>query len=819
MPNNKDKIKCIIKINNKKISFSFDNKMNIKDIKNQILKKYENDEDKKSEQNKSFDHKNQIRKEQILNDSMEKNLSKSINEEESKLIKKNNNYYTEKKKNKYDKKETSSINSETSNTQRGNHTKINLFYKGKEIINDDEIIGNLLSNNGSEDLELSAIILYLNESTFVDENKTKEKFIRKVTEKCQYHKNNKELFICTTCGVAFCQHCADKHDNHDIIERKNIIKFNNELKILNEELNKSLTESNLSNIYEIKENKNTSYNNNIEKLQNRLDNIKKMHKGIINNYKRDLDKSLPYLLEYKEKIEQLIESSYDLDTIKDDQQFMDYYYWYSNIKQKNIKIKQEIQNLQKNRELFNKLLQDFDEIIQNIHKKTDNDYKMIKKFYYNYSNENENQFRNINSDIKNNNNQNNQNQNNKNTPKLNLLYLLNQNEGFKNNIKNILKKEKSNEIPKEINKLSEISSINDKEKLSMDKIIMTNTNTYNNCNNKIINNKYNTVKLKETNKRINRKRFYSQKLSNKILGDFEEIEEKSEKEDDSQDEVTLIYPKYIYNIKPKSQNIYYFNFETKEVNEITVNFNNLTIESFEQYHSTLNYENNFYFSGGYNSSKVFCKYNQRENIFIPLKEMPTPHSYHGMLGMNNYIFIISGFKTKNVEKYDINNDTWESLADLNDSRSWPSCFGYKNKYIFVFGGLCHNIANENNILIEKLDISDIHKKWENFNFSYDNKIKLPYYFGLLHINENSFILVGGKYNNKENNMNDTYRIIIDDNNINIKKDTEFKLGKKEEFNGKMFTNLGNNYFGEFSSYSYGNFYLFNSLNKTIEEIN
>ena len=88
VPNNKDKIKCIIKINNKKISFSFDNKMNIKDIKNQILKKYENDEDKKSEQNKSFDHKNQLRKDQILNDSIDKNLSKSINEEESKLIKK-----------------------------------------------------------------------------------------------------------------------------------------------------------------------------------------------------------------------------------------------------------------------------------------------------------------------------------------------------------------------------------------------------------------------------------------------------------------------------------------------------------------------------------------------------------------------------------------------------------------------------------------------------------------------------------------------------------------------------------------------------------
>ena len=33
---------------------------------------------------------------------------------------------------------------------------------------------------------------------------------------------------------------------------------------------------------------------------------------------------MPYLLEYKEKVEQLIENSYNLDTIQDDQQFIDF---------------------------------------------------------------------------------------------------------------------------------------------------------------------------------------------------------------------------------------------------------------------------------------------------------------------------------------------------------------------------------------------------------------------------------------------------------------------------------------------------------------
>ena len=66
--------------------------------------------------------------------------------------------------------------------------------------------------------------------------------------------------------IAFCKYCSNKHKSHEIIERKDIIKFNNELKKLNVELNKKLTEANIKNIYEIKENKNTEYNTNIEKL-------------------------------------------------------------------------------------------------------------------------------------------------------------------------------------------------------------------------------------------------------------------------------------------------------------------------------------------------------------------------------------------------------------------------------------------------------------------------------------------------------------------------------------------------------------------------
>ena len=764
----------------------------------------------------------QSKKSQILDNSVDEKLNIAHNGQNSELANKNN-FNTAKKissKEIFSNTNSSLINfcntNTNANTKKIKHKKINIFYKGKELINEEEKIGNLLTNNGSELLELSIIVLSLNDSTIADENKIKEKLIDKITENCQFHKNNRELYICMTCGTSFCTHCSNKHENHDIIERKNIIKFNNELKLLNEELNKSLNESNVYNLYninEVKENNNINYNNSIEKLQNRLDNIKKMHKGIINNYKNDLDKTLPYLLEYKEKIEQLIENSYKLDTVKDEQQFMDYYYWYTNIKDKNLKIKQEIENLENNRENFNKLLKNFDEKLQDIYIKTEEDYKIIKSLYYNYNNnENENQFRSINSNttISTHTNINSTNQNN---PKMNLFNLLNQNNKRKsteenNNSKNIHQKRISKE-----NQLNDIISNCDKEQ--------TNKKSFNNFSdkNKIINktNYINNLNLKEINNY--KKMHYSQRRSSKKLDCFERIEEKSEI-DESQEESNISYSKIIYNIKPNSQNIYYFDFETRRVNEIAVNFNNLNIESFDQYQSTLNYENNFYFSGGNYSSKLFCKYNQDENIFIRLNNLPSSHSCHGMLGILNNIYIISGSKSKKVERYDINNNNWINLAELKESLIWPNCLEFNNNYIFVFGGRFNKNTNKDNILIEKLDITNVNNKWEQLKFNFNNHIKFPFYFGLIHTSDNSFLLIGGNENSVKykSDLCNCYKIIIDEEKIDIKANNEFKINKIEEFKGKMFTKFKKYYYGEFSSLSYETFYLVNTYNKTIKEI-
>ena len=769
-------MKCIISQNNTKTTLYLNRALTIKDIRILISKKL--DIDIQSDENKS-------------------NLTKSDNLSYNKDKTPKNNINNSQNENAIKEEKNETIKSlEVLSNGKKRHKKISLFFKGKELTNDEEIIGNLVSNNGIEELELSVIILSLNDSSFIDENKTKEKLINKISNKCLYHKNNKELFICTTCNVAFCKYCLNKHKSHEIIERKDIVKFNNELKNLNSELNKKLTEANLTNVYERKESQNTEYNTSIEKLQNRLDNIKKIHRGIINNYKRDIDKSLPYLLEYKEKVEQLIENSYNLDTLKDDQQFIDYYYWYINIKQKQEKISKEIQDLEKIQSKFEEMMNFFDEKLKEIHKKTDNDYKLLKNLYYNNNiqNQNENLFKDI------------QSLSDNDLPKLNLINLFNKSKNPTQNILNSNNKSK-NQPSKE---LKEINN-NEKDIKKMKKSISFRNNDKNDSSekvNNILSNSFNSSK------------FFTKKKSNKNCI-FEKIEEKSEKEE-SLDDISLnsqkLSTKIIYNINPKTKNIFCFDIKSKKIEEKKVNFEDLSIEAFQEDQGILNYKNNFYISGG-NNLQIFYKYNQILNKFLKLKEMPSIHSSHGMLGMGNYIFAIGGNSSKKVEKYDINENKWEKLHDLNEIRIWPSCFGYNKKYIFVFGGIKRHLT-EQNVEVEKIDISSPENKWEKINFKHNKNPQLPNNYGFINFRDNQFIIIGGKYNDENKNKeNDSFMITIKNKGIDIEKENNLTLNKKDEFNGKLFTHFGNGLYGEFSSTSYRTFYLINILTKKTEEIN
>ncbi len=68
---------------------------------------------------------------------------------------------------------------------------------------------------------------------------------------------------------------------------------------------------------------------------------------------------------------------------------------------------------------------------------------------------------------------------------------------------------------------------------------------------------------------------------------------------------------------------------------------------------------------------------------------------------------------------------------------------FRYKYIFLFGGLCDSTNSSLNNQIEKLDITKNNNdnKWEIFNIN--SEIKLPFYSGVVKINNNELFLLGG----------------------------------------------------------------------------
>lgn len=245
-----------------------------------------------------------------------------------------------------------------------------------------------------------------------------------------------------------------------------------------------------------------------------------------------------------------------------------------------------------------------------------------------------------------------------------------------------------------------------------------------------------------------------------------------------------------------------YNPKEKKLEVISPDISILKIKKFESYISCINFNNKFYISGGYSTSKQFFEYDAESNKFIKLPEMLSNHYYHTMIGNNNYIYSVSGFKSKKVERYDISNKEWSSLPDLGYERSYSNLLIY-NKKLFVFGKI-NKLNNENsqNNIIEYLNIENDdynNNKW----LSIEMDFKFPFNSGLI-TNGNNILLVGGKMDLNENSVDTCYSMSINDSDEIVKINitiSNIKLKQADEFNGNSFYCLDKKglHYGLFSS--------------------
>ena len=211
------------------------------------------------------------------------------------------------------------------------------------------------------------VSISMTESILNSENKMKEKIINKLTPECQFHNGDKELYICVTCGLAFCENCKEKHKDHKTLEKKEIIKYTKELKNNQETIINSLKEKNLNiNISDL-----DVYKELRDKLSNKIDtiteiinNIKKKSNLICSDFKNDFDNLYPLILQYKDKVDSLYEDSKKETTVRLEKNFVDFYCKYVNVKTHTDKINETLLQLKKKIEILKDILEDFNKRVE-----------------------------------------------------------------------------------------------------------------------------------------------------------------------------------------------------------------------------------------------------------------------------------------------------------------------------------------------------------------------------------------------------------------------------------------------------------------------
>jgi hypothetical protein len=564
-----------------------------------------------------------------------------------------------------------------------------------------------------------------------------------LSSKCKTHPEEKALLICVNCGKAICEQCKGKHEGHKTLYKKELINSGKELKMKSEEINNSLIDCGFSDnrgCNNLCREEKQRINTNIENLQKMVDEIKKTSRNLNNSFNKTFDDIYPYIMDYKEKIRKLNQLSSHIQTMKNEQDFLDYYYSYTELKRKENKILDYITSLKHKIELYNETIKEFNSGTNRIIEKIKEDYLFLIDLQYKEDMEQMGRSSSIYKKMV-----------DRSTGSTNIKYL-GGGTGRMNLINMLVPKEKS-------------------------KLLLNERKTYIN--------KKKSLKSSETSK----------------------LNEESNEGDE---------PKYnlIFGIEPNKKNIFCFDKSTKTISKIDLNFQGLQIDKFLNCFSTLNYNGRFYISGGFQYGKAFYRLNLGAKTLMQLADMPSAHNYHGMIGIENDIFAVSGYNNKNVEKYEIAKNAWISLTPLEVSFSWPGLLFTENKFLYVFGGLCETI-NTSNKKIYKMDVTIPDGKWEEIDMN-SSLQKIPFYSGYVQIDDKNVVVLGGKFSSIENNMDKCFTYDFGSNNF--EQNEEYKLPNREIFNGKRFVDLNDGLFGEFSCSSYNRFCLVNTSTKIIDVI-
>ena len=208
--------------------------------------------------------------------------------------------------------------------------------------------------------------------------------------------------------------------------------------------------------------------------------------------------------------------------------------------------------------------------------------------------------------------------------------------------------------------------------------------------------------------------------------------------------------------------------------------------------SQLNVDNNLYLCGseeGANTGTFFLKLDNTKSLTSTVSIMINAqysHVYPSMIHVpNNSILVIGGKRQEKCEQFDINNSKWKYLPELPEERYHCSLImDTKKKYVYLFGGLCHNKEDSKNCNeILRLNIENM-MIWEKILVVQGKELLERNSCGIVNNidKKNIVYILGGKDNSKEL----TNSIIECD----IKKRTVKKMAAKLKYKSSFINQQG-----------------------------
>ena len=665
----------------------------------------------------------------------------------------------------------------------------------------------------------------LNEIEKLKEYKFIKKTVSCLFPKCIKHKNEKLMYICLTCYNSFCSLDFEEHkqqfQEHEIIDKNKLLDLSFEVRNIKKLMNNKYYELVKDMNIDKNSQKNNSEKNPInyistndlfnnikveintlnEKMESIFNSIRESYQKVNLRFLTIYEDKMPQIVEFSEYVDKSLDSIQNLNTYSNENMFVENYDCYLNIKKisdkyfNNINYLKEIVN--KYREFLEEFKNKESNLITYIKQGLDNIYNIfkIKNMERMFILNNTDYYQTILNEYNLNNNKKNNNDISLNTTRdlnrsINLKFLFSDKKSKKFDL---LKRKSTNNILGR----EKFGNFNEKGKninLNLDKkLLKLNTE-------QIILNKY-----QNQNQNIpspNSSLYLESNLQNKCSSNISTLR-------DSQTKIN------IYSLIYGTSDLIKFAAKLKKFEIISPYINNLKLTKFETYISNLNFKNKFYISGGYSMPKNFSEYDINKNKFIELPDMISNHYYHNMIGDKNFIYSISGFKSKKVERYNLTENKWIHLPDLEYERTFPNSLIY-NDNLFIFGKI-NNLkedSNDNFNIIEYINISieyelsNINNKWNQVKI----KFNFPFNCGVIK-SDTSIILVGGKLDLNENCINSTYIMKIEE--INNKFEINFelngdKIDKLDEFGGNNFYALDEKKenFGIFSTLNPYSFYIF-----------